>query len=236
MTRLKQDQNLKVQSSRPLSAKECKALRAALVVNENFFGYSLPRVNIVVCHSKGEWRRATTYYHFEFARGVVMRDGTVVVKSPLLARRSVQQWQKIVAHEINHAFWMRRSARGRDLWSPIWLLEGLACFVAKNDIVMNARAMKEAVRHLQVRSLLPYRYRAALFPDYRTVKIYYSLWCHFLRWLTRTKPSGLAHLLQRRRQLSSKALFDREFRRTYGDGADELLRKYLGKRPALTDT
>lgn len=229
MTRRKRDQKLLVQSSRTLSGKEWKALRAALVVNENFFGYSLPRLNVLVCHSRGEWKRATAYYHFEFARGVVMRDGTVVVKSPLLARRSVEQWQKIVAHEINHAFWMQGSSRGRDLWSPIWLLEGLACLVAKNDVVMHARAMRKAVRQLRVRSLLPYRYRASLFPDYETVRRYYSLWCHFLRWLTRSEPDGLTRLLRRRELFSSKAIFDREFRRIWGDDASGLLSRYLAR-------
>lgn len=217
-----------IRTSRPLSSQERRAILSALAINESFFGYPLPHLLLVVCHSKAEWKRATKYYHFEFARGVVLRDGTVIVKSPKLAQRSITQWKKVVAHEINHTYWAELSPRGRDLWSPIWLLEGLACLVAKNDVVMGAPEMRRAVGQLPANSLLPYRYRASLFPDYQTVKAYYSLWYHFLVWLTRKEPEGLQRLLRRRRSLYSKAPFDAEFKRIWGEAPHKLLRTYLG--------
>lgn len=220
--------HLHISTSRPLSSQERRAILSALAINESFFGYPLPHLLLVVCHSNAEWKRATKYYHFEFARGVVLRDGTVVVKSPKLAQRSITQWKKIVAHEINHTYWAELSPRGRDLWSPIWLLEGLACLVAKNDVVMSVREMRKAVRSLPVDSLLPYRYRASLFPDHQAVRIYYSLWCHFLVWLTSKKPQGVRQLLRQRRNLRSQAMFERQFKGIWSSSPSKLLSVYLG--------
>lgn len=115
---------LDVVNSHKTSPALKKAINSALGVNYGFFGFRLPGVKIVVCHTPEEWRENSKYYYLNPAG---LRDGTVVVKSPTFAKISLSSWQRIVTHELNHVYWIHLHPRGRDLSAPIWFLEGLAC-------------------------------------------------------------------------------------------------------------
>lgn len=214
-------------SSSPLSPAEERALDAAVAKNRKFFGFPTPPLRVIVCHSAAEWRRASRYYYFDFARGVVLRDGTVVLKNRVLAKRSLTAWSKIAAHEINHSYWCTLRGRRRDLWSPIWLVEGLACYVAGNDVVVSQQKLKGLLRNVSQRPLLPYRYRAALFRGREDVTFFYSLWCHFVRWLQRRKRKGMAKLLRQMEEIASMAQFDAAVKRIWGASPLQLLRRFL---------
>ncbi len=228
-----------VVSSEPLNAAERRAIAQAYAPNRRLFGRDLAKLKLIVCHSPKEWRRESRYYYFPFANGLVLRDGTVVVKSRRLAGKSFAEWGKIITHEFNHSFYIQGRSRGRDLWSPIWFLEGLACYVAGNDVVLSRKELADkllllpgmkigaasdaAVRH----ALLPYRYRAALFPNAKQLILHYSLWCHFVGHLAKRRASGIKQLLRRLHTCSEKAQFESCVREIWGWGLERLIEEFL---------
>ena len=220
---------LHVVSSQPLSKAEKKALQFAYHHNLRFFAANSFAARVIVCHSADEWKKASQYYFFEFARGVVLRDGTVVLKSPQLAKRSHALWTKIAVHEFNHAVWclMHKSRKRREIWTPIWLVEGLACFVARNDIILSKRETLRQLRRSDINDWLPYRYRATLFPNSEMVRLYYSVWYYFVCWLDGCYGEQLAALIEEMPKVRGKHDIQSKVRSCFKKELDDLFSEWL---------
>lgn len=221
---------IKIKSTKKISKAEIKVISDAYISNKKYFNFDLPHLNVVSSHSSDEWRIQSKYYYFEFARGLVLRDGTVVVKNKKLAKKSSAAWGKILTHEINHSYWCelrKKNQNRRELWSPIWLAEGMACFVAKNDFILPLQKLKKISTHQQFsKTSLPYRYSSSLFKSAEDIIILYSLWTNFFiylskRGLTKTK---LINLISKN---ASKSSFDRNFKNLMGQLPNEVYFDYL---------
>ena len=208
---------LRVRSSLPLNLLERRAITRAIEKNRSFFGFKVPSITIVVCHSNKEWKRETKYYFHPIARGLVLRDGTVVVKSRHLGGISLRKWKNILTHEVNHSFWCSLSRRGRDLWSPLWLVEGLACVVGGNYPIRTSRELARRITQLRKGTILPFRYRASLVKTAKDVRLQYSIWRAFVEWLYRRNRKGLIGVVLKAKLIRSELHFERMMKRSLGE-------------------
>ena len=122
---------LSVTSDSPVTSRFLAHVRRATEINRRYFGAAPGPIRIVVCDSPASWKGESKYYFFPFARGLVLRDGTLVVKSRRLARLSDSEYGRLLVHEMNHLFWLRITGGGPAMWSPNWMVEALACDAAR---------------------------------------------------------------------------------------------------------
>ncbi len=208
---------IRVRSTQPLTPRESKSVTSALTRNAEFFGFKISSLTIVICHSKREWKAESKYYFHPLARGLVLRDGTVVVKSRKLGGISLKKWENILTHEVNHSYWCSLSRRGRDLWSPLWLVEGLACIVGKNYPIRSSQELQRRIVRIQIGNALPFRYRAALVRTAEEVRLRYSIWREFVEWMYRRNRRGLLRVVASARLIRSEAHFDRIMKTSMGN-------------------
>ncbi len=139
------------------------------------------------------------------------------MKSPRLGGRTVKSWQKIATHEVNHAVWRQLRGRNTDVWSPIWLIEALACYVARNDVIYPRARLIRILKSRFPPPNLYYRYRASLFPDAETVRFLYSLWFYFFSWLGDTCGYDMRAFVRKAASSATKK------------DCDQVLRKFCGQ-------
>lgn len=167
--------------NKPIPASAVKVIIEAYQTNLKVFGTGLSNLKIVICDNTLEWEQACKYYHVPFARGCVLRDGTICIKSKQFGQMSNIKFKKLLLHEINHAFWLKKFSVKGVLWQPFWICEGFACLVGKDSFIKNKQATaKRLKRENYGPKALLYSFQPNKFKSKQDIITYYSCWYHIL--------------------------------------------------------
>ena len=82
---------------------------------------------------------------------------------------------------MNHVFWLSLYKKSK----PIWLTEGLACYVGKNFVLNNHRLFKVLKKYEVKPSILEYRYMLRNFENGHYPR--YPIWASFTDFLIKKK-------------------------------------------------
>ncbi len=204
-------------SQRSIATSVQRSCAEAYALNEKLFGRGPERVVVVIAHSVAEWRRACRYYSFPLAKALVLHDGTLVLKSRALTGYSISNYHKVIIHEMNHVFWCALFRGRRNVWDPIWLVEGLACLVARNHYLLPLSVLKARMR--RGRKLpLPYRYTGKILrlASRRELELYYSYWAHFAAWLCQGRLARLVAFTRAFAHRPTRMGYHQSFERFFG--------------------
>ena len=100
----------KIKSSKPIDSQTKKAINNSWKRGFEFFrDVTIKPFRVVVCHSLSEFKKEAKYYYDSFSTAVVLRNKTIVIKSPNLIEKE-GKWKKsdfqdILTHEVVHYFW-----------------------------------------------------------------------------------------------------------------------------------
>ena len=127
-----------ISSNEQCESRLRQAIQEAYSINRAFFAFKPKRpIHVIVCRSRAQWQTECQEYYHPRAVGVVLRDGTMVVKSPTLCRLKWFKYKRVLRHEMNHAFWVQLMGPSQ-VWSPFWLLQP-QCWHPEVHPVLNLR-------------------------------------------------------------------------------------------------
>ncbi len=200
--------------------------RNAWLKNKRIFRKTPSKFRIVICDTEREMKKKAKYYYKPRITATVLRDNTLVTRSPgfieKIGKFSRKDFPKIVNHEMNHVFW-------NDFYNttkPVWLLEGFACYAGENEMVGKDR-IKKIIKEREVDySILHYRYIESKFAKVRPFA--YKIWGGFTRFII--KKHGAGSIVRLMNEYSKKIAgrhYDRVFKRIFRKPEEELFEDYL---------
>ena len=150
-----------------------KAILESFRVNKKIFGSAPKKFNVFVCDTEEEFKKHAKYWYHEKATATVLLDNTLVTRSPeFIGKKGLfkrKQFQDIINHEMNHAF-LGKYYTGS---SPVWLIEGLACYVGKFPEIPEIKKLDY--------SILEYRYIKKRFRKNKFLK--HGFWRGFVEYI-----------------------------------------------------
>ncbi len=151
-------------------------VRQSAIKNQLLFDITPTELRVTVVNNILEWRAsAGPYAHLEFALGVTLDNGDVVVKSPEYGNIDFDRFAKLIAHELNHSFWVHNFGKLGAGWTPNWVVEGLANFVASPRDLLAPDEILELSRQRKIGpESLEFQYRDLTGPE--ELVFLYSLW------------------------------------------------------------
>lgn len=146
----------------------------AITLNESIYPKAPPLIRVTICCNQEEWRReASEYANLDYAWGVTLDNGGVVLRHPSLSGIDSSRFSRVVTHELSHCFWIHCFPLAG--WSPIWLVEGVANVVAATRDLMPLEDVRAAARQgIFDPKMLEHQYRP--FRDQSELVRCYSLW------------------------------------------------------------
>lgn len=206
-----------VVTTRPIGTELESELRAAYEANVSLFGKRPPSFRVVICHGDAEWRKACKYYYFPVARGVVLRDRSMIVKSREMLGAEAGDYRGLLRHEMNHVFWLSFCRSERSPWNPFWVCEGLACLAGGSPFLVSERETRGKLTAMKIGAeILYYSFRRKHLDSPEKIETLYSVWFHFLRFLCQGDTNPIMRLLQRHREDAGPRSFDRLFAKELG--------------------
>jgi hypothetical protein len=211
-------------------------IRQSYRVNARLFKASIANLRVVICDNQQDLKQASGSYYVPFAKGLVTKQGAVVVRTPQFAEIDLDGFGRILTHEINHLFWLRTISSKGNLWHPLWLVEALALQTAQNRYVLSKQKLAQALRKLPANKrnseqLLHFRFEKRRLASRQDLVILYSLWSHFSAYLFPNNLGRLVRLLQRAKPLTkarTQTLLERATGRPLEELFDSFLTDYLG--------
>lgn len=145
-------------------------------MNSQLFPREPSVLRITVVNNLSEWREKSGPYHkLDFAWGVTLDDGHVVIKSPFFSDISPSTFAKVLCHEVNHAYWVDNFGLTGAGWGPHWIVEGLANLIAPaRDLFSREEVISLAIERRATSAALEYGYEEIRGVD--DLRYRYSLW------------------------------------------------------------
>jgi len=212
-----------IKRSKPITINLKRYVIKAFNTNKKFFGKKLSKkFNIVICDSEKEFKKESKYYYFPFGSGTVLRDGTLVVKSPELTKMNNRIYQILLDHETNHVFF----ALIYGTTKPVWIQEGLANILTWK--IFSKRKTLEIIKKKKITSnIIKYRYLYRDFSSGKQVNLMYSIWKYFIEYLTKNNPRILIKFMdayiKKPTKYHYKKLFKRFFKKTEKEAYSEFV-------------
>lgn len=214
-----------------IPARWLSKIRESYRVNSRLFKSSISSLRVIICDTQEDLKRASGSYYVPFAKGLVTKQGFVVVRTPQFAEINLDGFGRILTHEINHLFWLNTISSKGNLWHPLWLVEALALQTAQNRYVLKKHKLALAIskldsKKLNAEQLLHFRYEKRRLKSKQDLVVLYSLWSHFAAYLFPKNLGRLVRLLQQEKPLS-KARTQAIFERATGKSLDVLFESFL---------
>lgn len=207
---------------------EYEQLVTAIEYNEHFFNSTLPQIKVFICSHKESFKQHSREMYYKFSSGCVRNDLALILKSKDFLKITRLDYQRLILHEVNHVAF--KSFYGS--WRPIWLCEGLACFVAQNEYLHSERHSIETFKNIPISSVLSFMYRRALFTSKDHTVDLYSIWYHFTRYLIGLDKKKLLRLMNAYSKAPVKQHYVELFNRRYG-GLDKLWLEFINQPATL---
>jgi hypothetical protein len=222
---------------RVVPSKWVEVVCEALHINSRQYGRRLDEVSVWFCDSDAELKKASGSYYVSFARGLVTRQGNIVLRTPGFAGVGLSDFRRIVVHEMNHLYWLRFVARKGVLWSPLWLVEALALRTAQNRYILTLPALRKELARLpskefKTASVLHFRYQKKRISSREHLRILYSLWVHFSWYLAPRSSRQLIEAVQRAKSLKKREV-NSALSRVVGCKIELLYKKFVEERLLL---
>ena len=159
------------------------AFRNAFRVNKKFFRNKPRKFSIIICNTEQELKDQAKYYYQPWLTATVLRNCTLVSRSPefvaKVGRWKRKDFQSIMNHEVSHVFWLDFYG----ITKPVWFSEGLANHIGKNMMLPSHELARMMRKHHVNHSLLDYRYLKRKFNLGHIPR--YPVWDNFTRYLSR---------------------------------------------------
>jgi|GEM_PF-1754072 len=179
--------------------------------NKSFFGITVPKYKIIICHSEKLFKKYSKYRYSAWAKGVRLRDNTIVIRSQREISRAYKlhgggkSFDSAITHEINHVFasntWLKRG--------PYWLFEGIAMYLS------NPNRKKQISFSIANKKVLMYKYNKRKVDENLT--IFYPLAFMLTAFLIdKFKVSKLKSLIRTFNKNTTKSEYERNFTRIFG--------------------
>jgi len=210
-------------------------LQRAVEAHQILFKQAPSPLQVTIVTDLSSWSVAAPQYaHLHFAWGVTLDNGHVVVKSPEFARIEPSRFERVLAHEVNHAFWLTNFGREGAGWSPIWVVEGLANYVsAARDLLAVSESAHTAIDRGRGVADLEFHYRDLSGPE--ELVTLYSLWRAFIEdiyldegpaRLMTTLGTALADPCNTFSEETFQRAFEQEFRTSLSSRYARFLKRY----------
>jgi hypothetical protein len=185
-----------IKSNDPISSKFIKHLKIGFKINKSVFKKTIPKFNIIICCSEKEFKENSKKDYEKWATATVLKNKNLIIRNQKEYQRispfKSSMYFNILTHEINHIFWLSLYHK----MNPIWLYEGIACYVG-NTIPWSKSDVKKMINkyHLD-HSILEYR---MLNRNFKSGHIpCYPVWAHFCRYLAkRYSISNVIHIMSK---------------------------------------
>jgi hypothetical protein len=197
--------NFTIHRNKKIPNELIKTFTKAHLINKNLFGKNILKFNIYLCDNEKEFKKESKYYYFPHAAGTVLRDSTIVIKTPEFLKRSKKEYQGLITHEMNHSF----SIFLFKTQKPIWIHEGLANLI-QNKLYINKKELIKILRNKN-EEILKYRYLKRDFDSIEKIKLNYSTWFLFLKFITKNQPRKIVQLMNEFSRNPSKKNYDKLF-------------------------
>jgi hypothetical protein len=215
----------KIQRNRKIEDSLVIVFRKAFSLNKSLFKRLLKKFKIIICDTRKEFKKEAKYHYRKWSTATVLRDATLVTRSPGLIEK-IGRWkrkdfQNIMNHEMNHVFWTDFYGTAK----PCWLCEGLACYIGNNYLLTKNELLKIVKKYKVDPSILDYRYLkrnlTGHFPRY-------PVWANFTQYLAkRYSASKLIRLMDRYIKNPRKSNYMRIFVEIFGKTDKELFNKFI---------
>ncbi len=218
---------VKIWRNRPVSDEIAGMVARAYRLNRRLFGSDAPAFDFIICDDDFFWKKESREYFVPWAKAVVLRNGTVVIRFPSGGVSAKAEFSQLARHEINHVFWRFLHMSRRERWCPFWLAEGLACHIAGSRYRPPAGALARLVRGNSVMRLLPYRYRAGFLRSREDLTVYYAFWSSFTGALISAHGAAVVRLILCHAARPGQASFMALCKRLLGQPLEVLLREFI---------
>lgn len=217
--------NATLHTYRKASSKLVRQLTSAYRTNQRFFTAIPDNFNVIICTNEEMFKQFAREYYVPYAKALVHRNGDVVTRSQGSMRASDKQFFRILTHELNHTFWVNNGKREK--YSPFWLCEGLACYAAKNAYIYSRGRVMHEIRKANIdATILHYRYLSRHLISKKRLRLLYSIWCHFVRFMD--KKGDLRLLVDMQRTSLTASDFESAIHNVYGVAQKKLFTDFAG--------
>lgn len=203
-----------------------RIFKKAFSVNKSIFKKSPKKFKIVICDSEEDFKKEAKYYYQKWSAATVLRDCTLVTRSPEFAKREFQTdakyFQMLMNHEMCHVFWQSFYS----CTNPIWLDEGLACHIG-NHFILSGKELKQMVGKYNVTTaILDYRYLKRKFDKGHIPN--YPIWATFTRWLAeKYSVEKLVQLMEIYSRNQTKTNYEVVFKKIFGKSDKSMFKQFL---------
>lgn len=219
----------------PVSAEIAGIVAGAYRLNRQLFGRDIPEFDFIICDDDLFWKQASREYYVPWAKAVVLRNGTVVIRFPSGGgAKAKAEFMALARHEINHAFWRFLHLSRRERWCPFWLAEGLACHLAGHRYCPPAGTLARLVRDNNIRRLLPYRYRAGFLRGREDLTAYYAFWSSFTGALIKAHGAAVMRVVLCHAAHPGRGAFMAACKRLLGQPLDVLAREFIRTQAGIS--
>ncbi len=214
-------------SKEKVDDKTVRSIREAFKKNKKIFGKVPRKFDILFCDTEKELKKEAKYYYQPWMTATVLRDNTIVTRSPDFIEKKgrfrKKDFSSIMDHEMNHVFW-------NDFYNatckPVWLLEGFAIYAGKG-FIMTKKELKNMIEDYDIDySILQYRY---LERNFRKGHIpLYPIWGAFTQFLVeKYGHKRIVGLMDRYSEKLTRGHYDKLFREIFGKTEKQVFDEFL---------
>lgn len=202
-------------------------IKNAFLKNKKLFNKTPKKFKIIICDNQEELKKNAKYYYQSWMTATVLRDSTLVTKSPDFIERKrkfkKKDFPSIINHEMNHVFW---NDFYKATCKPCWLLEGFAVY-AGGGFKSTKKELKEMIKKYDVDySILQYRYLERNFKKGH-IPIY-PVWGEFTRFIAKKYGAKkIVKLLDEYSKTLKRKDYDKTFNYIFKKTEKELFGKFL---------
>lgn len=189
--------------------------KRAYSLNKKIFRKGIKEFRIFVCDTEKDIRKKSKNFYQKWGTAYVINNRDLITRSPDFVER-VGMWkredfQNLMNHEMNHVFY--QSIYGSH--KPVWLMEGLACYVGKNFILQKNELKKLILKHDVDSAILDHRYLRRKFRQGHFPR--YPVWAGFTKHIIKKHSfAKLISFLDRYAKKPNNQNYHRLFKEIFG--------------------
>lgn len=213
--------------NKPINKNLISVFKKAYRKNIKFFRKQPNKFKIIICDTKKELKENTKIFHKWSTASV--EGNKLITRSPQwveeIKKFTKGEYGKIMTHEISHIFWNKIYKTRK----PIWLYEGLACYIGENDIYTK-KELKRLIQKYNIKNTRYLEYRF-LRRNYKKGSMpRYPLWANFTRYIIkRYSVNRLIRLIDKYTKNPSRTNYNTFFNNIFGKSEKQLFNEFLNK-------
>ncbi len=216
----------KILRNKPIDNDLINIFEKAYAKNTSIFKKSPQKFKIIICDNEADFKKECRYYYQKWATATVLRNKNLVARSPefviRIGRWEQKDYQNLINHEMSHVFWQDFYHSSK----PVWLSEGLACYIG-NNFIFSKNELSKIIKNYKVNySILDYLYLKRNFKKGHLPR--YPVWANFARYLIQqNSTSKLINSMEIYSKKPNKSNYNKKFKNVFGKTDKQLFNEFL---------